>query len=123
MRRIVRGQRVRSEKVELVKRLRREMTPTEKILWASVRRNALAGFHFRRQQLIDGYIVDFYCHAAKLGVELDGSVHSEQVDYDRERDRILAARDLLVLRFKNEEVMNNLEGVLGEIEKRCRERT
>ncbi len=88
---IVRGQKVRTEKVELAKRLRREMTPTEKILWANVRRNALAGFHFRRQQLIDGYIVDFYCHAAKLGVELDGAVHTEQVDYDRERDRILAA--------------------------------
>jgi very-short-patch-repair endonuclease len=113
---IIPGQRVAKEKLERSRELRREMTPVEKILWQELRGNKL-GVHFRRQQVIAGFIVDFYCHKADLVIELDGSVHegSEQKVSDAERDKALDAMGLRVFRFKNEDVIKNLRGVLGRI--------
>ena len=118
-RNIVIGQKVQSNKVQRAKELRREMTDEEKILWQHLRGNRLEGFHFRRQQIIDGFIVDFYCHAAGLVVEIDGGIHQTQVEYDAARDRVLSARGLHVLRFKNEEIRQNLPEVLKRIAKAC----
>ncbi len=103
------------------RQLRREMTPQERILWNALRRNQLDGFHFRRQQVIDGYIVDFYCHSASVVVEVDGSVHDHQQEYDEARDDQLARRGLLILRVRNEEIERNLAGVLDRIRKVCRD--
>jgi len=80
------------------------MTPAEHMLWQRLRANRLGGFHFRRQKVIDHYIVDFYCHQANLVVELDGSGHLDQQEYDNERDQHLQERGLKVLRFWNNEV-------------------
>lgn len=87
---IIQGQAVTKEKLERAKELRREMTPTEKILWQELRANKL-GVHFRRQQIIAGFIVDFYCHQADLVIEVDGSVHDgqEQKGNDVEREKVL----------------------------------
>ncbi len=112
---IVVGQKVDPAKVELAKQLRRQMTEEERLLWQRLRHNRLRGFQFRRQQVIDGFIVDFYCHAAGLVVEVDGEVHQGQAEYDGERDRVLAARGLNILRIRNEEVEQNLAGVLDRI--------
>jgi very-short-patch-repair endonuclease len=112
---IVRGQRVTATKRELAKTLRATMTPAERTLWAELRGNRLAGRHFRRQQIIDGFIVDFYCHQAALVIEVDGGVHEAQADYDDERDRALAARGLRVLRVTNDEIARDLAGVLARI--------
>jgi len=71
---IVTEQKVSKEKLQRAKELRREMTPAEKILWEELRANKL-GVHFRRQQVIAGFIVDFYCHRAGLVVEVDGDIH------------------------------------------------
>ncbi len=120
-RNIVIGQRVDALKIQRAKELRRGMTPAESLLWQRVRANRLNGFHFRRQQVIDGFIVDFYCHAAGLVVELDGGIHERQGDYDAQRDRVLAARGLRVLRFENRECAENLEGVLERILAACQE--
>jgi very-short-patch-repair endonuclease len=98
------------------------MTPAERTLWARLRRNQLDGLHFRRQQVIDGFIADFYCHAAGLVVELDGPVHDSQPEYDAERDRIFAGRGLCVLRFRNEAVYASMDEVLRAIAVTCRER-
>jgi very-short-patch-repair endonuclease len=95
------------------------MTPEEKILWQHLRANRLNGLHFRRQQIIDGFIVDFYCHAAGLVIEIDGEIHQRQPEYDAERDKILAARELRILRIRNSEVRDNLEGVLNCISEAC----
>ncbi len=103
------------EKRQLAHEMRRNMTPAEAILWERLRANRLQGLHFRRQQVIDGFIVDFYCHAKGLVVEVDGGVHEAQADYDAERDSILAARQLQVLHFSNERVLNEIEGVLEQI--------
>ena len=76
-RNIIVGQAVDSVKVERSKELRKEMTPAEKILWGQLRGRRLRGLHFRRQQVIEGFIVDFYCHAAGIVVEVDGPIHEE----------------------------------------------
>src|SRR5216684_1383025 len=107
-RKIVRGQNVEPENLSRAKQLRREMTPAERALWMVLRRNALDGFHFRRQQVIEGYIVDFYCDAAKLAIELDGSVHEEQGEYDELRDEVIARQGVRFLRIPNE-ALNDIE--------------
>ena len=67
---VVRGQPVAPAKVEMAKHLRREMTPDERLFWNEVRNNRCGGLHFRRQQVILGFIVDFYCDAARPAIEL-----------------------------------------------------
>lgn len=116
---IITDQHVPVELKERSKELRRQMTPAESILWKHLRAGRLEGFHFRRQQVIDGYIVDFYCHKANLVVEVDGDIHLGQEEYDRDRDSHLRSRDLIVLRFSNNDVVVTLENVLAEIQKVC----
>ena len=116
---IVIGQKVNPVKVQRAKDLRREMTEAEKILWQRLRANRLNGLHFRRQQVIDGFIVDFYCHSAGVVVEVDGGVHQQQAEYDTERDKVLSSRGLRLLRFQNQEVVRNLDQVLTCIAEAC----
>jgi very-short-patch-repair endonuclease len=71
--------------------------------------------HWRRQQVIAGFIVDFYCAAAHLVVELDGPIHAAQADYDAARDLALAAHNVRILRFTNREVDDELDRVLMSI--------
>ena len=104
-----------AEKQVLALRMRRAMTETEALLWERLRRNQLGGLHFRRQQVIDGFIADFYCRAARLIVECDGAVHQHQVEYDRERDAVLSTHNLCVLRFTNDSIKNDMCGVLKDI--------
>jgi very-short-patch-repair endonuclease len=85
-----------------------------------LRAGRLQGYHFRRQQVIEPYIVDFYCHWAALVIEVDGSVHQEQQEYDQQRDQDLQALGLKVIRFSNTEVNQNMEAVLTEILRLCR---
>jgi very-short-patch-repair endonuclease len=101
---IVTGQRVTKEKLQRAKELRREMTPAEKILWEELRANKL-GVHFRRQQVIEGFIVDFYCHKAALVVEVDGDIHDLQKEEDERREKVLSALGLRIVRFGNDEVV------------------
>ena len=120
---IVIGQKVTSAKVQRTKELCSQMTQEEIILWQHLRANRLNDLHFRRQQIIDGFIADFYCHAAKLVIEVDGKIHQQQAEYDAERDRILSARGLRLLRIKNEDVRQNLDKVLVRISTVCLEET
>ncbi len=115
------GQKVDPQKIHLAKELRHAMTPEEAILWAQLRGNRLAGLHFRRQQIIAGFIVDFYCHAASLVVEVDGEIHDRQVEEDTARDKILTDNGVRVLRFKNNEIRESLDDVLKTILTACEE--
>ena len=117
--RIIVGQRISATKLQRAKELRQQMTKAEKLLWQRLRANRLNGLHFRRQQVIDGFIVDFYCHSAKLVIEVDGNIHQQQVEYDAERDKVLVSRGLRLLRLKNEDVQNDLEDVLAQIATAC----
>ena len=116
---IVIGQGVSSEMYARSKELRRVMTPAETILWKELRTNKLNGLHFRRQQVIDRFIVDFYCHQYELIVEVDGDIHELQKGYDAERESYLNERGFRVIRFRNEEIMNDLQGVLKKILSEC----
>ena len=97
--------------------LRHESTEAEKLLWAELRNRKLNGLKFRRQHPLDKFIVDFYCNERKLVVELDGGVHDEKInkEYDEARTAMLAGLNIIVLRFKNEDVTNNLKEVIGKI--------
>ena len=92
--------------------LRRQTTPAEKKLWAYLRLMREDGVRFRRQHAIANYIVDFCSPQQKLIVELDGSQHLEQEDYDSERTKYLELQGYKVIRFWNNDVMNNIEGVI-----------
>ena len=104
----------------MARELRHEMTPTEKHFWYFVRRRKYPGYRFRRQQIIDGFIVDFYCSKLNVVIELDGPVHAGQEDYDEARDEVLKRRGLQVLRFSNDEVMRGVEGVVRKIFDACK---
>ena len=93
------------------------MTPEERILWRALRNDALANLHFRRQQVISGYIVDFYCASAKLAIELDGAAHLARKDYDAERDRALSDLGIRTIRLQNKSVVEDLAAVLKKISK------
>jgi very-short-patch-repair endonuclease len=85
------------------------------MLWQRLRRDQLDGLHFRRQHPIGRFVLDFYCPAARLVVELDGGVHVTRRQRDAERTEMLRAGGYWVLRFRNEEVIDNVESVLNRI--------
>ena len=90
--------------------------------WLHLRAHRLQGFKFKRQQPIGFYIVDFVCFEARLIVEADGGHHAEQVEYDTRRDDWLRSQGFTVLRFWNNDILGNTEGVLETILSACRER-
>jgi very-short-patch-repair endonuclease len=98
---------------ERARKLRKELTPAEQKLWAYLRGNKLHRVNFRRQHAIGRYIVDFVSIKNKLVIELDGSQHLEQEERDTERTQFLELQDI---RFWNDKVMNDIEGVVQAIE-------
>ena len=104
------------------KELRNDMTEAEKILWEYLRNRKLAGFKFKRQYSVDAFIIDFYCPKVKLGVELDGEVHftDEAKEYDENRTGFLSDFGIEIIRFKNDEVVNNVEMVLNKIKQQLK---
>jgi very-short-patch-repair endonuclease len=97
--------------------LRRELTPAESRLWAYLRNDQL-GVNFRRQHAIGPYITDFCCIEKKLIIELDGGHHLDQEAYDTERTVFLESQGYQVLRFWNNEALNDLDGVMRVILKK-----
>ena len=91
--------------------LRKELTPAERKLWTIIRNDQL-GFNFRRQHAIGNFIPDFVCIEKKLIIELDGSQHLEQEEYDKERTQYLESQGYKVIRFWNNDVINSIEGVI-----------
>ena len=99
----------------LSRKLRSNQTDAELKLWYHARRKQLQGMKFRRQVPIDNYIADFVCFEKRLVIELDGGQHSDNIEYDEYRTKIIEQQGFIVLRFWNNDVMNNIEGVLSEI--------
>ena len=91
--------------------LRKESTPAERKLWSRIRSDQL-GVTFRRQHAVGNYIPDFCSPKAKLIIELDGSQHLEQEEYDEERTKYLESLGYRVIRFWNSDVMNHIDGVI-----------
>jgi very-short-patch-repair endonuclease len=104
-------------------KLRKNMTAAEVKLWKSLSNKQLNGFRFKNQHPISKFVVDFYCHKAKLVIELDGAVHNEkeQADYDIGRTYEIESFGLTIIRFTNHQIENDFEHVLKEIQKRLLE--
>jgi very-short-patch-repair endonuclease len=114
---IIKNQRVSKRKIELSRKMRKNTTIAERLLWNEVRNRKLMNMKFRRQQVIDGVVVDFYCDELKLCIEIDGEIHNteENRHYDEQREEILRSRGLHVLRFSNDEVLQDINNVLKRI--------
>ena len=97
--------------------LRNKMTQAEKLLWEKLRNKQL-GVRFKSQHPIGRFIVDFYCHQAKLVVEIDGEIHDGQKEYDKGRVGEMEEYGIRVLRFRNHEVFEDIEGVVERIRER-----
>jgi very-short-patch-repair endonuclease len=101
--------------LQRAKELRQQQTPAEQLLWECLRDHQLLNKKFRRQHNLDRFIADFYCHEAKLVIELDGKIHETQADQDANRDEWMRSQGLTVLRFTNEAVFNSPDQVLEAI--------
>ena len=101
--------------IEKAKENRNNPTEAEAALWSQLRNKQLDGYKFRQQHLIGDFIVDFVCLSKKLVIEVDGGIHKETKEYDEERTKILADRGFEVLRFKNEEVLGDIDVILEQV--------
>lgn len=97
------------------KELRREMTPFEAQLWAKLRAHRMKGVHFRAQHAVGNYVVDSCAPRKKLIIELDGSQHLDQTEYDAIRTEFLKSKGYKVIRFWNHDVSSNMDRVLQTI--------
>jgi cyclase len=99
---------------ETAKYLRRNETKAEKMLWERLRNKQVGGLKFRRQHPIGYFITDFYCHEPRLIVELEGKIHNkkEQKEYDKLRKELIETWDYSIIYFKNEQLYNDIDGVL-----------
>jgi very-short-patch-repair endonuclease len=95
--------------------LRRPLTPAEQMLWNELRGRRFAGIKFRRQHAVGHFILDFYCPEYRLAIELDGDTHLEQQEYDAIRTEVIESFACHVIRFRNEEIFDNLPAVLSRI--------
>ncbi len=100
------------QKVFMARALRHDATRAERLLWDALRRKALGGLRFRRQHPVAGFIVDFYCPALKLALEVDGAVHEPRRARDIRRDRALRRLGVVVLRVQNDEVVRERSRML-----------
>jgi len=110
---------LRNKLIEQARRMRKDPTQAEALLWEKLRKRRLGGLKFRRQHIINPFIVDFYCPAAKFVIEVDGSVHKHQKEYDRVREEYLEELGYKIVRFRNEEVIENIEMVLAGVYNTC----
>ena len=106
------------------RRLRAEATAAEEILWQALRGDRLDGFRFRRQHAIGRFVLDFYCPARKIAIEIDGGVHDEpdQAARDEARTQALEAQGIAVFRLRNEQVVNDVQGAVEQVRKAVSER-
>lgn len=97
--------------------LRNNMTSQEKLLWSRLRKRQLNGKYFRRQHPFGIYILDFYCFESNLVIEIDGEIHLNRKEYDKERTDFLESTGLKVLRFKNKDIENRINWIISVINK------
>lgn len=102
--------------LETAKLLRNRMTPSERILWEKLKGKKMLGLRIRPQHPIEFFIADFYCHAARLIIEIDGEIHSEQIEYDDGREAEIEKFGIKIIRFTNDEVNQDIDNVLKKIE-------
>jgi very-short-patch-repair endonuclease len=107
----------RKKKILFARELRRVSTEAEQLLWQYLRNRKLLGKKFRRQHVFCGFILDFYCPEGKLGIELDGSIHLKQKEYDVLRQKIIEEQGIRIVRFSNKDIITDIRKVLDVIRK------
>jgi len=110
------------ETMNTTRLLREKMTPAEKLLWERLKGKQILGRRFRRQHPIFIFIVDFYCHEARLVVEVDGKIHYQHLEYDDGRTAEMEKFYIEVIRFKNEEIEHDIDEVIIRITERVKKR-
>ena len=112
-----------SQLLEFAKSMRHTATNAENLMWQLLRAKRFMNLKFRRQHVIQPYIVDFYCHEIGLVIELDGSQHGtdEAIEYDAERTKFLEALGLTVVRYWNHDVLRRTDAMLEDLWQRCSE--
>jgi very-short-patch-repair endonuclease len=105
--------------IERARTLRRENTPPEELLWLDLRNGQIGGMKFRRQRPIGPYVADFYCHSARLVVEVDGMSHDNKEPQDAAKTKHIESQGLRILRVTNDDVMHDLDAVTREIARLC----
>jgi very-short-patch-repair endonuclease len=111
---------------QLARQMRKNPTEAETILWSKLRQRQLFRFRFLRQHCIfykfnskkRFFIADFYCHALKIVIEVDGKVHEHQSEYDQARTEIILSKKLEVIRFTNQEILNNINDVIEKLKRK-----
>jgi very-short-patch-repair endonuclease len=111
------GKKNKIRNILIARSLRKSLTPVEALLWKYLKDRHMIHIKFRRQYPVAGFVLDFYCPAKKLGIELDGSIHNIRKEYDVARQDIIEDKGIKILRFRNEEVVDNMEGVLRKIKR------
>jgi very-short-patch-repair endonuclease len=101
------------------RRLREDLTPAEAVLWQALKKRQLNNLKFRNQHPVGHFILDFYCPSHKLVIEVDGGIHDRQVEYDNDRSKQLESHGYHIIRFRNDEILNNLDFVLQCIRETC----
>jgi very-short-patch-repair endonuclease len=105
------------EKRNRIRELRNNPTPAERALWQQLSARKIAGVRFNRQVDIGPFVADFASRSLRLVIEVDGGNHAEQADADAQRTRVIESYGFRVIRFWNNDVLGNLEGVVAEIER------
>ncbi|MDD3190858.1 MAG: endonuclease domain-containing protein [Candidatus Pacebacteria bacterium] len=108
-------------KIKQARSLRVRQTSAERIMWRELRNRQLLGLKFRRQHNIGSYIADFYCEELGLVIEIDGDAHGYEKKYERDiiREEFLKNRNFEIIRYTNNDVYDNLEGVMEDLSKKC----
>ena len=102
-------------KIQIAREFRKNPTNSERIIWKALRRNNFLGLGFRRQHVIEGFIVDFYCHLLKLVIEIDGPIHQYQIHEDKERQKIIENKGIKFYRVNSKDIEDDIERVLNEL--------
>jgi len=100
--------------------LRKEQTPEEAIVWEQLRNRKFMDLKFRRQHVIEGFVVDFFCNKLRLAIEIDGAVHNKQKDYDALRQMLIESKDIRFIRVTNDEVHRDINILLKRIKENLR---
>lgn len=100
--------------------MRANPTPAEARLWSNLRKRKLGGYRFLRQRIIGPYIVDFYCAELDLIIEIDGPIHQTQKEYDEHRTKYLENLGKHVIRFTNQQILENTDDILHSIHSQCK---
>ena len=107
----------KKSETEQRKLLRNNMPPAEWLLWKKLNNKQLSGYKFRRQYGIKQFVIDFYCPALKLAIEIDGDSHIDALEYDHNRQKYIESLGIKLLRFSNLEIYENLDRIIEKIKK------